>query len=86
MPGKTILPVRLSPGYVSIYGAASIYGLSGNSNIKFGRVYQSSPSPLMDITGKSVMFMEEDSIPISNSGTILTLLPDDKIIFIEKDL
>lgn len=86
MAAKTILPSYLQPGIVSIYGAASIYGLRGNKDIMFGRVYQSYSNPIVDIIGKSVMFKAEDSIQISNDGTPLILLPENKILLIEKEL
>lgn len=81
------LPIRLSPGLVSIYGGGSIQGINiadASSPIRFGVVNQMFDLYGAISIGQSVMYNKNDIIaPLFYIDTTFNILSEDKIIAIE---
>lgn len=78
-----ILPV-LSPGYVSIYGAASIYGFGFGRGLSFGVIHQMGNTfEGAYSVGQHVLFPVTDKFLIYG-GTSYYLMPESDIILIEQ--
>lgn len=83
------LPANLYPGYVSIYGAASINGIvTRTSGLQFGLINQIYNSYQNSISvGQSVMFKQDgDTIRLNYGGVDYFLIEEKKIILIENIL
>lgn len=80
------LPVTLSPGYASIYGAPSTQGLSVpyQSPYQFGTIDQlPSTEPEAYGIGQSVMYNINDTVQVIYSGITYYLIPQNKILLTE---
>ena len=74
----------LSPGYVSVYQAASIYGFGYSRGLTFGVIHQmANPYQSGYAVGQSVLFPVTDNF-ISYGGTNYFLIPESNIILIEQ--
>jgi len=84
------LPVRLSPGLVSIYGNGSIQGIFSTENtskIRFGIVDQRYDEFSTVALGDSVMYNIDDvKAPVFYIDTAFYILPEDKIISVENPI
>ena len=77
------LPVRLYPGIVSIYGAASVNGLE-TENMQFGLVdqlYDNSPNTIS--VGDSVMFKLDKAELVTYGNIVYFLINQSDIKLIE---
>lgn len=77
---------RLSSGFVSIYGTASIYGfvLPNNSDLTFGVIYQLADSGQNSYSvGQNVLLPYKEAYNISYQNQNYWLINQDKIILIE---
>ncbi len=84
-----VLPVRLSPGYVSIYGSGSIHGLfqaDQNGGLKFGIINQLYDDFSPVALGNSVMYHKSDAQEVSYYNDVFFIVPTDKIIAVENPL
>lgn len=78
-----ILPT-LSPGIVSIYGSASIYGFGVGSGLTFGRIYRMSENSSGSYNlGQNVLFHYKDANTISYANTTYYLIEESKILMTE---
>ncbi len=78
-----ILPT-LAPGYVSIYGSASIYGFTPMGGLGFGRIYRMSSNTSGSYNlGQNVLFHYKDADSISYANTTYYLIDESKIIMTE---
>ena len=81
----TITP-RLAPGFVSIYGAASIYGFGHSPNVAFGRIHAMSISNSGAYSlGQNVLVPYKGSNFVSYAGIQYWLIEESKIILIEQE-
>lgn len=79
-----MLPCRLYPGYVSIYGAKSINNITAPQGFQFGKVnqiYDNVPGTVS--VDQSVLFRNDESIIVAYSGAQYFLIPENKIVLIE---
>lgn len=81
------LPGRVAPGLVSIYGAASIYGLTSfDQNLQFGVISEEYWIPVTYNVGDSVLFKVSDSSTIYYGGVPYFLVEESKILYKENSL
>jgi hypothetical protein len=85
MAGVSAIPARIQPGYVCIYGAASVNGFDYDQRTyAFGKVAQLPDElPHFVYNGQSCFFKMEDGIRVKYGSTDYYLLPEPKIIFVE---
>lgn len=84
MATSDIIP-QLSPGLVSIYGSASIYGFTHSEWLTFGRIYQLPVGNSGAFSlGQNVLFPFRNANSISYANTQYFLIPESEIILVEK--
>ena len=80
------LPINIQPDYILLYGAPSIQSITPlyPKEYQFGAVIQTYGNPPIQVNeGQSVFFRIADSVEINFSASLYSLLPANKIIFIE---
>lgn len=84
-----MIPARLYPGYISIYGATSTTGIvPKQTGLQFGvisQIYSDTPNTVS--VDQSVMFKyDDDTITVDYNGTTYFLIEEQKIVLIENIL
>jgi len=79
------LPVTISPGYVSLYGAGSFQGieLPGATSLQFGIVNQLPYQYGSYQLGQNVLFRVTDADILSYQNQQYFIVPQSKIVLIE---
>lgn len=79
------LPVKLSPGIVSIYGTPSTQGidLTNSPRLQFGGITQLPYTYGAYSVGQNALFDIGDAKTVYYNNVTYFLLPEDKIIFTE---
>lgn len=79
------LPARLYPGYISIYGAGSVNGITRTTDAyQFGVIEQMWPDSEGTLSiGQSVLYKVADTIQVIYDSTTYYLTKETNIILIE---
>lgn len=83
-----MIPGRLYPGFISIYGAPSINGIAASKGLQFGvitQIYSDTPNTVS--VDQSVMFKyDDDTIRVTYDGVQYFIIDEAKIVLIENEL